>query len=139
MVCDGVQADAWFDADGGVSLARLWPLPKLGPTAPRIELRRVRVRWLEPGSNRRPVSAELEQVVVDNSAADAPGKVGDTSVSTRASTDFADQIALQLDRSAAATDLRCAVQGISLNRDLIDRLPLERWPGSLGTSAASGE
>ncbi len=43
IVIEGVAADVRLQSDGKLSLAGLWPPPRLGPVCPRIELREVRV------------------------------------------------------------------------------------------------
>ncbi len=122
VVMDGVQANAWL-SEGKISLAALIPLPNLGPVTPRMDLRRVSFRLLDGISNDRPINAEFENVTVLNT----PSSTGDIdqSITIQGSTDFANGVLVKIEKKGGQTDLRCAVQGAFLSRDLYDRLPSE--------------
>lgn len=123
ILLDGVHANAWLENNGQLSLEGLLPLPSLGPTVPRIDLKKVRVRLVNEAPNSRPIDAELDEVVL-LSAAKQGGKA-DTTTTIRGSTDFANDLLVQIDSRGGATDVRCAVKGAYLTRNLFDRLPSE--------------
>lgn len=121
IVLDGVHATAWMDKDQQLSLATLWPLPKFGPVAPRMVMRRVSLGLLGGSSHRRPITTELKEVVVDNHA-QGSGHV-DRLITMQGSADFANDLLIRIELTDKHLDLRCSVKGAHLSPDLIDRLP----------------
>ena len=121
IVMDGVQATAWLTQDQQISLTKLLPLPSLGPCTPRIVMRSVRLNLLGGIANRRPITAELDEVVVTNQV-QASGGI-DRFIVLRGSTDFADDVLVRADLVGDTLDLRCSIKGAHLSRDLFDRLP----------------
>ncbi len=124
VILDGVQANVWLTSDGRISLTDLLPLPKLGPVAPRMEIRGIKLSLFDGDSKNRPVVAELNEAVILNSS-DALGN-SEKTITFRGSTDFANDVLAKIDIKDGATSLRCAVKGAYLNRDLFDRLP-DAW------------
>lgn len=121
IVLDGIQANAWLGEDGQISLAELLPLPKLGPAAPRMEMRRVKLRLVDGKSKSRPVDAEFPEAILINTT-NAAGGV-DKRFTLRGSTDFADEVLIGIDTKGGSTDVRCAIKGAHLGRNLFGRLP----------------
>ncbi len=121
IVLDGVQANAWLGEDGQISLAGLLPLPKLGPVVPRMEMRRIKLRLVDGESKSRPVDAEFPEAVLVNTVGTDGGI--DKTITLRGSTDFADDLLVRIDTKAGSTDIRCAVKGAHLSRNLFGRLP----------------
>lgn len=124
IVMDGVHATLWLTENQQISLAELWPLPKLGPVAPRMVMRNVSIGLLSATANRRPIAAELEEVLV-TSHEHSNGQV-DRVVAIKGSADFADGLLLRVDCVGDTIDLRGTIKGAHLSRDLFDRLP-EPW------------
>lgn len=124
IILDGVHANVWLNENGDPSLYDLMPMPKLGPVTPRMEMRRVRVSLVDAQSKRRPVTAELDELLwVNTPTSDG---IVDKSITFRGSADFANNLLVQVDTRGKSTDVRCAINGVFLSRDLFDRLPA-KW------------
>ena len=123
IILDGVHANVWLNDAGQPSLCDLLPMPDLGPVAPRMELRRVRVSLVDTQTNGRPVTAELDELLLVNTPTTAGGI--DQHITLRGSTDFANELLMQVDKRGESIDLRCALKGAFLSRDLFTRLPAE--------------
>ena len=121
VVLDGVLANAWLTDDQQISLAQLLPLPKLGPGAPQVVIRNVSLNLVGERDQRRPITAHLDEVVIENCC----GRAGDVDsvIVLRGATDFADDVLLRVDQTDEKMDLRCSIKGVHLSRDLFDRLP----------------
>ncbi|MGI9470691.1 MAG: AsmA-like C-terminal region-containing protein [Rubripirellula sp.] len=124
LILDGVHTNVWLNEAGQPSFNDLLPLPKMGPVTPRMELRRVRVNLVDGQSKGRPVTAELDELLLVNTPT-ADGGV-DKSITFRGSTDFANDLLVQIDTRGKSIDVRCAAKGAFLSRDLFDRLPA-KW------------
>ena len=145
VVLDGVQVNAWMGAEEKLSLFELLPLPKFGPTAPQIDLRRVKLRFSDLSNRRRPIDTEFSQISMvstpressetsleefklgleSNMTAQAQDEPRDTSITIRGTSDFANELLVKIDVKNGAMDVRGAVKGAYLSRDLFDRLPPE--------------
>ena len=90
VVIDGVHASAWLTENQQISLMGLLPLPTLGPGAPRIVIRNVRLNLWSGVASRRPVTAQLDEVLVTkHQQADGSAK---QMIVLRGSADFADEV-----------------------------------------------
>ncbi len=125
VVIDGVHASAWLTENQQISLMGLLPLPTLGPGAPRIVIRNVRLNLWSGVASRRPVTAQLDEVLVTkHQQADGSAK---QMIVLRGSADFADEVLVsRADMVGKELDLRCSIKGAHLSRDLFDRLP-SQW------------
>ena len=122
ILLEGVSANAWLTESQEFSLATLWPLPKLGPEAPKMIVRQLQVKFFGSRDSQRPISAEIAEISIENKKR-ADGKT-DRSVTVRGSTDFADHLLAKVDVQDDTIDLRCAINGIRIDRPLIDRMPM---------------
>ncbi len=124
IVLEGVQANAWFDREGRVSLCKLLPLPSFGPVAPKIQLRDAKIRLIGDRSRGRPVELEIAEGLMLNRTT-ASGLI-EKAITLRGRADFADEIVMQCDIADGATDLRIAIKDAHFNRDLFERMP-SQW------------
>lgn len=121
VVIDGVTANVWMDPDGTFAIAGLMPLPKLGPAAPRMELRGVKVRLWGEDPKGRPIDAELSDVAIENVRC-GDGKT-DHHVTIRGAADFASDFQLKMVAQNNTVDVRMAASGLHYGKSLYDRLP----------------
>ena len=123
LILDGIQANCWLNNQGDLSLTELMPLPEFGPAAPRMDLRRVKVRLSDINTRRRPIDAEFSQITLVSTPTGLTGV--DKAFTIRGNTDFASDLLVQVDLKNGNTDVRCVAKGAYLSRDLFDRIPAE--------------
>ena len=121
LILQGVRANVWLDADGGVSLAKLYPLPSMGPVCPRVEVRDARLRLLGDTARSRPVEFDVKHVLLDNRS--VTGGQPDMTIRLAGRSDFANAISMQCDLLGDGIDLRAAAKDAHLSRDVWARLP----------------
>lgn len=121
VVLDGVQANAWLDADGQISLAKLMPCPQLGPAAPVMQIRDAKIRLMGSRAQSRPIDVEIVDAVI-KSTPNASG-CSDKSMTIRGRSDFANEFVAQCDTVDSVSDIRVAVKDAHFDRDLFERLP----------------
>lgn len=123
LVIEGVHANAWLTDKREISLAELWPLPRFGPTAPRMVIRDINLKFFGGSADRRPMTANLKEVLVTNEER-GEGQT-DRVILLRGSADFADDIRARADFVDGKLNLRCAIKGAHIRPSLFDRLPVE--------------
>ncbi|WP_145173542.1 AsmA-like C-terminal region-containing protein [Rubripirellula lacrimiformis] len=121
VLVEGLTANLWLEDDDQLSILSLLPLPKLGPAAPRIDLRQVRLRLLGDSPSSRPIDAEMSEVVILNHV--HPDQSVDTDITVVGATDFANDVKLKVSMRGGSLDVRCAANGVHFNRRLYDNLP----------------
>ena len=125
---DGVQLTTWLKENGDLSIQDLMPMPMFGPTVPLMELRRTKLRLIDPTSQNRPIDVELDRISIHCHADSTdPTK---RKIFLQGSADFANGLAARIDQHDGVTNVRAKVSGASLNRDLYDRLP-SQWAAML--------
>jgi hypothetical protein len=128
MIAVGVEMDAWPDADGQWSLARLWPPPKMGPGCPRFQIHDGRLRLHRdshpdnPAQN-RPVELDHLEVSVDVAPATSTSPAIHR-VMAKARSDFANHLLIEGSISSTSTDLRGALKDFRIDPVLTSRMPL---------------
>ncbi|MDA8744016.1 AsmA-like C-terminal region-containing protein [Rubripirellula amarantea] len=143
IIVQGVQANAWLDGAGDLSLAKLMPLPSFGPGAPRTDIRSAKLSFFGEGDRAKPIDAELQDVVVlkaqlpdhdassTGSTSTAPDLVlADQEITLRGIADFVDQFAAKIVIQDGNIDTRLSAGGIRIDRAMLDRLPSE-WTSSI--------
>ena len=128
IVVEGVSADAWLDQEGKLSIQSLWPMPRLGPCAPKLEVRGASLRLIDVAGTAQPITvnvSNLEVVNTTNQGTTGPSAQTTTAQTIRlnASASFASSIQVQADVDASGLDLRASVKRARLDSDLIDMLP----------------
>ena len=139
IVVSGVQASAWLDSRGQVSLQQLWPLPKFGETAcPRVEVRDATVLVHSESPDKRPIEIDLAQALIlkhpdattngssaptESDSGGAGGGSCSTTISVKGAATFADQFAFHATTTQDLSDIRAEVRGVKWSSDLLDRLP----------------
>ncbi|MCA9138248.1 MAG: hypothetical protein KDB00_15860 [Planctomycetales bacterium] len=133
VVVSGVRANAWMDSSGKVSLESLWPPPKFGDVAcPRLEIRNAKVFIHNESSQTRPIEIDLaETVILKHAGGQSDGAVGaggsmetcSTTVTSKGTATFADQLAIHIDSVGQQSDIRGEVRGAKFSSDLIQRVP----------------
>ncbi len=130
IVIDGAEGDAWLRPDGTLSLAQLWPPPQLGPTCPRIEVVRGRLRLIDPSGKERPIGVGVDQALVQSAdrAIDPSGNERPQSIVLRGTTDFSRSLQVDLRRVGDEVTLRLAMSELHLSDRWLRRLPAEWCP-----------
>ncbi|NND99445.1 MAG: hypothetical protein HKN47_19185 [Pirellulaceae bacterium] len=135
VVLDGVHVDAWMTADDKLSLEQLWPMPKFGPAAPRVEIHRAHLRLVDVSGSTQPIELELSHLLLVNGAkinsSQVPPGGSDTSptttigqtISLRGSANFASSIQVEAHASDAGLKIRGLIKNARISAELIDRLP----------------
>ncbi|WP_146536703.1 AsmA family protein [Rubripirellula reticaptiva] len=122
VIVEGVTANVWMQDDGKPSLASLLPLPKLGPAAPRIDLRQVHVRMFGDALVDRSVDAEFTSITILNDEK-LDGTIN-MDVEIIGTADFAGSIHAKVVKKEGSLDVRCSANNLHFNRRLYDALPL---------------
>ena len=143
VILDGVFIDTWLDKSGQISTMGLWPLPKMGPAAPRIEIRRGRIRYTPSTSSVRPLELDLSELVLlkktvepdprtqpraslpDIRASQPQASSVVQTISLRGGAPFANRIELVGEISQAGISLRGELQKARFDKSLVDCLPNE--------------
>ena len=75
IIVDGLRVDTTVTERGEFSIEELWPLPKFGPTVPRIELRNTEVRLMGTGhaNDRLPLHFDNILLLSDPESGEANG------------------------------------------------------------------
>ena len=120
---EGVRANAWLRSDGELSLAKLMPLPKFGPSVPHVDVNRVQLRLMDETSGSRPIDIELDRIMIKSMAGVSADEPVHQQIVVHGSADFANELLIQVDNQNGTSDIRCAVKNAFVSRDLIDRLP----------------
>ena len=124
IVIDGLHIKATIDDAGQHSLARFWPPPKLGPAAPRMEVRNAEIQFAG-GPSKHPLSLQLSEILLTNDPVS-----GDQSIAAAGSAAFIKAIQLQSKISRSGFAIQTQLRDVRLNNDLFDRLPAV-WTNSL--------
>ena len=143
VVIDGVNVDTWLQDDGQLAIQKLWPLPKMGPAAPRIEVRRANLRLIDLEGNRRPLELDVSDLlVISNSKNSASVQasssralgaepsliaqaVPEQTVSLQAQSSFANLIQVQGKADASGLQVRGAITNAQINANLLDSIPAQ--------------
>ena len=128
IIIEGIHADTWFDADGSLSLGKLWPPPKFGPVCPRVEIRGARIRLADADGQNRPIGAELSEALILNQTS-GQGELTQ-SISLRGSASFARSLQAQIRSADGDVTVRGGITRARINGDLLSRLPAQ-WRGRL--------
>ncbi|WP_197231605.1 AsmA-like C-terminal region-containing protein [Novipirellula artificiosorum] len=121
VALSGVEANLTLSEDGTPSLAKLIPLPQFGPECPVIDVYRAKINLFSHVANRRPVTAQISVLAVRNQQR-IDGTV-DRTISIKGFAEFADAFHTEIETSAGANDIRCAVRGFRIHTELFDALP----------------
>ena len=121
IILEGVTANTWIDDQGQLAIARLLPLPKLGPEAPKMIVRQTRVNLLGAQNAKRPLQCDFDEIVIDN----LPQRDGTTHrmIAIRGSSPIANQITAKIKTTANLVDIRSAISGVQVDRSTVDQLP----------------
>ena len=72
VVIEGVAVQTWLESDGKPSVAKLWPLPVMGPAAPRVEVRDAQVRLIDLAGTSSPFEVDVSELLLTNQPAVVP-------------------------------------------------------------------
>ncbi len=128
IIAVGARVDAWPYADGQLSIAKLWPPPKMGPGCPRFEVRDSRLRLHRNGEfagNRRERPLEFDSLQVVVSALQGTSTVSNVHHFTaRASSEFAGKLLIDGDTSGASFRIHGSAKELRIDPVLTSRLPM---------------
>lgn len=121
IILDGVTANAWLTEDDQLSLARLWPPPKLGPEAPKMIVRGTKVNFFSDRDSNRPLQFDLDEIMIEN----RPQRDGTTNrtIAIHGDSAIADQLRAQVTTTGDRIDIRSAISGIQVDQSIVQRLP----------------
>lgn len=121
IILEGVTANTWIDNEGQLAIAKLLPLPKLGPEAPKMIVRQTRLNFLGDLNAKRPLQCELDEIVIDN----LPKRDGTTNrtITIRGNSPIANQITAKISTVSDRIDIRSAINGVQVDRSVLDQLP----------------
>ena len=121
IVLDGVTANTWLTEDEQISLARLWPLPKFGPEAPKMIIRKTRVNFFSESESSRPLHCDFGQIVMEN----RPHKDGTThrTIQIHGNSVFADHIDAKILTGGDRIEVQGKVTGMQIDQSIVQRLP----------------
>ena len=66
IVLDGLTVNTWLLDDDQLSITKLWPLPKFGPDAPKMIVRKTRVNLFGDPNSNRPIIFDLDDIAINN-------------------------------------------------------------------------
>ena len=121
IILDGVTAHTWVDQNGELSLAKLWPLPKLGPEAPKMLVRNTRVNFHgDPGTD-RPLQFDLDEIMINN----IPQRDGtvDRLIQVSGHSMITDELKAKIMTQGGKIAVQSEINGIQVDRSTLDRLP----------------
>ena len=133
VVIQGVQANAWMRPNGDVSIASLLPLPRFGPSAPRMDIQNAKLTYVGEGDRSKPIDVELQHLTVRNRESSKQLKQGpatekpsipDQEITIRGIADFIDHFVAKVNIHQGNIDARVVAGGIRINRSLLDQLPV---------------
>lgn len=132
LVLQGVHANAWIQEDGQFNLASLFPLPVLGPAAPRMDLHAVTLQ-LHGGQTTRPIKVDFSKIQILNKTCDDGSCNKDVLV--QGASEFADQITAKVVVDTGTVDVRASVKGFRFDQQLFERLP-DSWTQRIPDASA---
>ncbi|WP_404304889.1 hypothetical protein [Neorhodopirellula lusitana] len=130
VVIDGVQANIDVRHDGSLSLAGLWPPPKLGPVCPLVELHSVDVNLGVEGDSQHPVQLRCQDIAVSSTVGADPMQAIKQHISIRGNGDLCGDFDLQINQqqvspTRASTSVQCSLQQWKIDQTVLARVG--RW------------
>lgn len=124
LILDQVEANAWLTDSGELCLQALYPFPKFGPTVPRIEVHRAKLRLINRQRRGRPIEVDISRALLRNTT--DPDGTAVQRIELQASSQFAAQIMVRAEHRAHTTVARASIRRAEISGDLVSRLP-HQW------------
>ncbi|MFG0288375.1 MAG: hypothetical protein ACF8CQ_09375 [Rhodopirellula sp. JB044] len=147
VIVEGIHADVRLQSDGSSSLDGLWPLPKLGPVCPRVDLRDVALQLsveakegveghvaggsgagagTDPAEPSRPIELRWSQIVIESSANFDAGEDGERRISLVGDSDLCGRCEMTMeqdvvDGKTVRTKANASMASLRLNNATLDR------------------
>ena len=121
IVLDGLTVNTWLLDDDQLSITKLWPLPKFGPDAPKMIVRKTRVNLFGDPNSNRPIIFDLDDIAINNQRQN-DGTLHRT-INVRGDSAVADQVTAKVVTNGTGISIRSAINGIQIDRSTLDRLP----------------
>tara|TARA_R110002049_G_scaffold305056_1_gene500982 strand:- start:16948 stop:20181 length:3234 start_codon:yes stop_codon:yes gene_type:complete len=118
IIVEGLQADTTVDSSGELSIAKLWPLPKFGPAAPRVELHRTELKLRGGRHPHHPLALQLDKMLLTTDPV-----TGTRRIAATGNAPFISSLNLQAEMNGSAVSIQGQSRGFHISQELIDRLP----------------
>ena len=130
ILIDGFRADTAISESGELSIAKLWPPPKLGPTVPRIEMRDAEIHFSGEGNQHDRIPLRFESIVLTSDPLS-----GEQAITARGSAPFMKSLVLESKFNPSGWVIQGQSNLLHISDPLIARLP-KAW-GQLLSDARS--
>ena len=138
IIVEGVRLNAWMDPQGNWPIASLAPLPKFGPTAPRMDLHDVTLRLIKDASQNgrtRPIELDLAHAIVhckqsDGRSSGERSDGVDREITLQGSGDYVGKLIAKVVMKGDTLDVRLSGERLRIDQTLLDRIPQD-WAAGL--------